>query len=89
MGIRFDEGNRIFELDTENTSYRIGIADDEGFVGHIYYGKKIRSQKCGQFLRTWEGPLVPSVNDRERCSFLDLSRRSIPAMESETTGRAA
>lgn len=71
MGIRFDEGNRIFELDTENTSYRIGIADDEGFVGHIYYGKKIRSQKCGQFLRTWEGPLVPSVNDRERCSFLD------------------
>ena len=71
MGIRLDEGNRIFELDTENTSYRIGIADDEGFVGHIYYGKNIRSQKCGQFLRTWEGPLVPSVNDRERCSFLD------------------
>lgn len=71
MGIRLDEGNRIFELDTENTSYRIGIADDEGFVGHTYYGKKIRSQKCGQFLRTWEGPLVPSVNDRERCSFLD------------------
>ena len=71
MSIRFDENNRIFELDTKNTSYRIGIVDDEGFVGHIYYGRKIRPQKCGQFLRTWEGPLVPSVNDRERCSFFD------------------
>ena len=57
MSIRYDDVNRVFELDTDNTSYRIGIADDEGFVGHIYYGRKIRSQQCGQFLRTWEGPL--------------------------------
>lgn len=71
MSIRYDDANRVFELDTDNTSYRIGIADDEGFVGHIYYGRKIRSQQCGQFLRTWEGPFVPSTNNRERCSFLD------------------
>ena len=37
MSIRYDEANRIFELDTRNTSYRIGIVDEEGFVGHIYY----------------------------------------------------
>lgn len=71
MSIRYDDVNRVFELDTDNTSYRIGIADGEGFVGHIYYGRKIRSQQCGQFLRTWEGPFVPSTNNRERCSFLD------------------
>ena len=71
MSIRYDDVNRVFELDTDNTSYRIGIADDEGFVGHIYYGRKIRSQQCGQFLRTCEGPFVPSTNNRERCSFLD------------------
>ena len=71
MSIRYDDVNRVFELDTDNTSYRIGIADDEGFAGHIYYGRKIRSQQCGQFLRTWEGPFVPSTNNRERCSFLD------------------
>ena len=71
MSIRYDDVNRVFELDTDNTSYRIGIADDEGFVGHIYYGRKIRSQQCGQFLRTWEGPFVPSTNNRERGSFLD------------------
>ena len=71
MSIRYDETTRIFELDTRNTSYRIGIADDEGFVGHIYYGQKIRSQKCDQFLRTQEAPFVPSENNRERCSFMD------------------
>ena len=71
MSIRYDEANRIFELDTRNTSYRIGIADEEGFVGHIYYGQKIRSQKCDQFLRTCEAPFVPSKNNRERCSFMD------------------
>ena len=71
MSIRYDEANRIFELDTGNTSYRIGIADNEGFVGHIYYGQKIRSQKCDQFLRTQEAPFVPSENNRERCSFMD------------------
>lgn len=71
MSIRYDEVNRIFELDTRNTSYRIGITDEEGFVGHIYYGPKIRSQKCDQFLRTWEAPFVPSKNNRERCSFMD------------------
>ena len=49
MSIRYDEANRIFELDTRNTSYRIGIVDEEGFVGHIYYGQKIRPQKCDQF----------------------------------------
>lgn len=71
MGIRYDEANRIFELDTRNTSYRIGIVDEEGFVGHIYYGQKIRPQKCDQFLRTCEAPFVPSKNNRERCSFMD------------------
>lgn len=71
MSIRYDEVNRIFELDTRNTSYRIGIADDEGFVGHIYYGQKIRPQKCDQFLRTQEAPFLPSENNRERCSFMD------------------
>ena len=59
MSIRYDEANRIFELDTRNTSYRIGIVDEEGFVGHIYYGQKIRPQKCDQFLRTCEAPFVP------------------------------
>lgn len=71
MSIKYNEDSRIFDLDTENTSYRIGIVDEEGFVGHIYYGEKIRSQRCDQLMRTGEGPFVPSQNNRERCSFMD------------------
>lgn len=81
MSIRYDDVNRVFELDTDNTSYRIGIADDEGFVGHIYYGRKIRSQQCGQFLRTWEGPFVPSTNNREEARSLTHFQQSILEME--------
>ena len=35
MGIYFDEEKKIFKLDTENTSYLIGLTG-EGYVGHIY-----------------------------------------------------
>ena len=35
MSIRYDEANRIFELDTRNTSYRIGIADEEIGRAHV------------------------------------------------------
>ena len=52
MKIKFDEQNRVFQLDTENTSYLIGIADQEGFIGHIYYGKKISDSNVAYLMRT-------------------------------------
>lgn len=42
MGITYFEKERIFKLDTKNTSYLIGITDEENFIGHIYYGKNWR-----------------------------------------------
>ncbi|MCM1191232.1 MAG: hypothetical protein NC389_02255 [Acetatifactor muris] len=41
MNILYDEQARIFKLDTTHTSYLIGLADEEGFIGHVYYGKTI------------------------------------------------
>ena len=38
--ITYQEKERIFKLDTPNTSYMIGIVDEENFIGHIYYGKR-------------------------------------------------
>ena len=32
MGIQYDEQKRMFKLDTENTTYIIGISE-EGYVG--------------------------------------------------------
>ena len=40
MGVKFWEKEQVFLLDTKNTTYGIGLV--EGYVGHLYYGKKIK-----------------------------------------------
>ena len=71
MAITYFEKERIFKLDTPDSSYVIGIVDKENFVGHVYYGKKLRDANIAYLLRTGEGPFVPSENNRERVSFYD------------------
>ena len=69
--ITYYEKARVFKLDTPDTSYMIGIVDEENFVGHIYYGKRLKDAEASYLMRTQEPPFVPSVNNRERCSFYD------------------
>ena len=71
MNISYNEQNRVFKLDTEHTSYCIGIVDDDNFVGHIYYGRKLTDDNLVYLMRTTEPPFVPSQNNRDRTSFLD------------------
>ncbi len=71
MAIKFNETNKIFKLDTDNTTYMIGISP-EGYVGHVYYGEKIESDDAYYLLRTEEAPFTPSVNKREKSAFLDF-----------------
>ena len=71
MNITYFEKERIFKLDTPNTSYVLGIVDEENFIGHIYYGKRLQGHDIGYRMRTQEPPFVPSQNNRERCSFYD------------------
>lgn len=71
MGILYDEKNRVFQLDTKETSYLIGIVDEEAFVGHIYYGKKIRPQNASCLMRAQEPSFVGHMNKRDRVSFFD------------------
>lgn len=70
MGITYERERGIWKLDTPHTSYIIGIADKQ-YIGHVYYGARIRD--CGDcgWMRTGEAPFVPSENRRETCSFLD------------------
>ena len=74
MGIYFDEEKKIFKLDTENTSYLIGLTG-EGYVGHIYYGKKLLRTGGRYLLRTEKSP---SVLKREKSSFLDTFPMEYP-----------
>ncbi len=71
MNITYNERNRVFKLDTANTSYCIGIVDEENFVGHIYYGRKLAEDNVAYLMRTAEPPFVPSRNNRDRTSFWD------------------
>ena len=50
--ITYYENERLFKLDTPNTSYLIGIVDEENFVGHIYYGKRLLDAEASYLLRT-------------------------------------
>ena len=78
MNIQFDAEKRVFKLDTENTSYVIAIVDEEGFLGHVYYGAKISDTDVTYLLRTTENPFVPSKNNRDRSSFLDTFPMEYP-----------
>lgn len=77
--ITYNEQNRTFKLDTSNTTYMIGIIDSESFIGHIYYGKRLKEADASYLLRTEEPPFVPSKNNRERCSFYDCFPFEYPA----------
>ncbi|MCM1103916.1 MAG: alpha-galactosidase [Clostridium sp.] len=78
MSVQYFEKERVFKLDTPNSSYLIGIVDEENFVGHIYYGKRLDSHELTYLLRTEEPPFVPSKNNRDRLSFLDSCPMEYP-----------
>ncbi len=69
--ITYNKEKRIFKLDTKNTTYMMGVVDDEGFLGHVYYGNRITDDGVDYLLRIFEMPYVPSQNSRDRGSFLD------------------
>lgn len=72
MGITYLEQPRLFKLDTPNTTYLIGIACEEGFLGHVYYGERLGdTQGAEELLRTLEPPFTPETNNRDRVTFMD------------------
>ncbi len=70
MAISFDENNKIFKLDTENTSYMMGISRD-GYLGHLYYGNKMRHFCNTEIFRESEYP-GPSANRGAKLNFLSV-----------------
>ena len=78
MGITYFEKERIFKLDTKNSSYVIGMADREGFLGHVYYGKKLAEANLSYLMRVYEGIRTPETNNRDRLSFYDAFPMEYP-----------
>lgn len=72
MGISYNPRERVFRLDTPHTTYLIGVADEEGFLGQVYYGPHIPDDNMQYLLRLDEPPYVPSKNGDERAAFYDV-----------------
>ena len=70
MAVQFNEDKKIFRLDTETSTYLMGLTP-EGYLGHIYYGDRLYQAAENYMLRMEEPPYTPSVNKREKSSFLD------------------
>ena len=75
--ITYLEECRQFQLDTPHASYVLAVAD-EGYLAHVYWGKRIAPQDMTDLLRLSENPFVPSQNNRERASFLDSAPFEYP-----------
>lgn len=71
MGITYFENERVFQLQTANTTYLCGLTDDN-YLGHIYYGTKMEDHSASYLMRTGEKPWTPTILPREKNTFLDV-----------------
>lgn len=69
MAILYYDEKKLFQLNTENTTYVIGLSP-EGYVGHVYYGPFCtESRIC--IRSAWMSRRSPRPSIREKSSFLD------------------
>ena len=71
MPISYNSQERVFRLDTPHTTYLMGLATEESFLGHIYYGPTVPDDNMRYLLRTGEKPFTPETAPADRCSFFD------------------
>lgn len=70
MGIAYFEKERVFQIQTPNTTYLCGIGGKD-YLGHMYYGKRMEDWRGEYLLRTDENPFTPVTNNREKCIFME------------------
>ena len=55
MSIRYNEKSKIFQINTRNTSYMMGIYAGKHLL-HLHYGKKVEDTDCRYLFRREETP---------------------------------
>ena len=65
MGIYYNQEERVFRLDTPGSTYLISIVDEEGFLCHAYYGRRIPDDNMGYLLRLPAGGVDFRNNGRQ------------------------
>ena len=82
MNISYVEKTDSFWIETENTTYVIGLADG-CYPGHVYYGKKLSGETRNTLdprsvLRLTELPFSPAEKPGEKVTFLDTFPSEYP-----------
>lgn len=70
MNIFYDKISKIFMLQMRNSTYSMKIVDD-GYLAHVYFGRKILNEDISYLLRLNENPFTPTVNMRDKAVFMD------------------
>lgn len=71
MGIVYEERQKIFQLNTPGSTYLIGLIDEERFIGHLYYGRRIDDLNMEYLKRSNDAICFPSRCNGERMRFQD------------------
>ncbi len=66
----FTEDMKLFTLQSRNSTYALAVLED-GFICHVYYGKKIEDNDLSYLLRLDENPWTLKTNERDKGTFMD------------------
>ncbi|WP_142830809.1 alpha-galactosidase [Planococcus soli] len=79
MPILYNESKREFHLQSKKVSYILSVLEN-GQLGHLYYGKKLRHRESFERLfHVEEAPNTACVNEGDLVFSLDLIKQEYPA----------
>ena len=78
MAIIFNEENKTFHLQAGNSSYMFQIYR-EGYLTHLYWGAKIRSNDLSRLIPYGRKPQAPTPEDLDQGFSLDTISQEYPA----------
>ncbi len=70
MGIQVLEDKRIFQINTPNTTYLMGVALEK-YLGHMYYGRRMDDMDASYLLRVKNTPEAQHSHLKDKVAFLD------------------
>ena len=76
MAVQFNEDKKIFRLDTETSTYLMGLTP-EGYLGHIYYGDRLYKATENYMLRMEEPPYTGTADVSCVCRNLRLVKYNV------------
>ncbi|SHK62177.1 alpha-galactosidase [Alicyclobacillus tolerans] len=77
MQILFDPEEQLFHLQNKHTSYVMKVTE-EGYLAHLYWGRKLRSSSTAHLLKMIDRPFSPNCNPENPAFSLDTLPQEYP-----------